>query len=270
MEYYDPYATAKEKILPPISEGTEIQLFDVSSILKHTSAPPRYNHSSLQKTLERESLGTKATRSSIVDSLRSRGYTLSDRFDLSTLGYATYETLSQYIPSVLSTELTRQLEAEMESIRENTNSREQVLVKVKEDLLELLETFQTQEDMIGQALVDGLQRYWKAKEELGPCPKCGDGTLIIIRSPKSGKRFVGCTNYKEQSCDQTFPLPQKGSISPLDKSCPHCDFQMIKVVSGRRTWETCINWTECSGRQEDLKALEERRKKATSKEEGSQ
>jgi hypothetical protein len=34
---------------------------------------------------------------------------------------------------------------------------------------------------------------------------------------------------------------------------------MIKVVSGRRGWETCVNWANCPGRQDDLKALEKRR-----------
>jgi hypothetical protein len=42
---------------------------------------------------------------------------------------------------------------------------------------------------------------------------------------------------------------------------------MIKVISGRRAWETCINWTECPGRQEDLKALDKRRAKQSKKNE---
>jgi hypothetical protein len=34
---------------------------------------------------------------------------------------------------------------------------------------------------------------------------------------------------------------------------------MIKILSGRRAWETCINWTNCPGRQDDLNALAERK-----------
>jgi hypothetical protein len=40
---------------------------------------------------------------------------------------------------------------------------------------------------------------------------------------------------------------------------------MFQVTSGRRKWETCINWTECPGRKDELKALEERRTKQTEK-----
>ena len=107
-----------------------------------------------------------------------------------------------------------------------------------------------------------------SKEEVGLCPKCGVGNLLIIRSPKTGKRFVGCSEYKEGGCDQTFPLPQKGTITPLGTQCPHCGHHMVKVISGRRTWETCVNWTECPGRQADLKALEKKREKANQAKQG--
>jgi DNA topoisomerase-1 len=259
IEFYEPYAYTVEKLLPPLKQGDSILLEPVIAEEKYTSPPSRYNPSSLLKILEKENLGTKATRAGIVDSLKSRGYTLGDHFELTALGYATFETLNQYVPEMLSTEFTRQLETEMENIQASINDRKTVLTNAKEHLLKILEQFRAQDDVIGKGLVQGLQRYWKARQELGPCPKCGDGTLIIIQSPKTGKRFVGCSNYKEKKCDLTFPLPQKGTIIPLEKVCPYCGYYMIKVSSGRRTWETCVNWAECPGRKEDLKALEKRR-----------
>ncbi|MGY5854357.1 MAG: DNA topoisomerase I [Candidatus Thorarchaeota archaeon] len=265
MEYYGPYATSKERELPPLKEGDLIPLTSVSADEKYTAPPHHFNPASLLKTLEKANLGTKATRSRIVDSLKSRGYTHSDKFEISTLGYAALDTLEEYMPMMLSVEFTRSLEEEMDKIQKEGKKREEVLATVRESLLELLDEFRKQEDLIGHALVAGLQRYWKEKQELGPCPKCGDGTLIVIRSPKSGKRFIGCTNYKEGNCDQTYPLPQKGDITPLEKECEYCSHRMYKVVSGRRAWETCINWAECPGRAEDLKVLEERKKKRSKK-----
>jgi DNA topoisomerase-1 len=259
MEFYGKYATQNEKILPSMKEGDIVYLEQVYADEKKSLPPNRYNPSSLLKALERENLGTKATRAGIVDSVRSRGYTLNNRFEMSTLGYAIFETLEKYLPDILLPELTRKLEVEMEEIRQGEKKREDILDDAKEDLLEILNSFKAQEEIIGQALVDGLQRYWKESQEVGQCPKCKEGMLKIIRSHKTGKRFVGCSNYKDGGCDQTFPLPQKGTISPMDKLCSHCEHQMIKVVSGRRGWETCINWANCPGRQEDLKALEQRR-----------
>ncbi|MFX0106944.1 MAG: DNA topoisomerase [Candidatus Hodarchaeota archaeon] len=269
MELYGPYVKHNEKLLPPIKAGDQIHLMSVKSDDRFTKPPARLNPSSLLKILEKENLGTKATRASIVDSVRSRGYTLGDNFELSTLGHALFETLEQYVPRILSPEFTRQLQQQMDQILEEKIDRQQVLDLAKGELTSLLTQFEEQEAVIGNALVTGLQRYWKAKEEIGTCPKCSSGTLLIIRSPRTGKRFVGCSDYKEGKCDQTFPLPQKGAITPLNNSCPHCGYHMIKIASGRRTWETCINWTTCPGRQDDLRALQERRsKKETSKKEG--
>jgi DNA topoisomerase-1 len=267
MEFYGKYAVQKDRLLPQLNRGDSIHLKQVDSEEKRTSPPNKYNPASLLKILEKEGLGTKATRARIVDSVRSRGYTLNDRFEMSTLGYSLFETLQEYVPSMLSPEFTRKLQKEMEEIQASTTNREAVLDDSKEVLIELLQEFQSQENMIGNALVTGLQRYWGESEEVGSCPKCGDGTLRIIRSSKTGKRFVGCSNYKDGKCDQTFPLPQKGRITPIDKMCPHCGYQMMKIVSGRRGWETCVNWTQCPGRQEDLKALEERRAKGEKKNE---
>jgi DNA topoisomerase-1 len=262
IEVYGPYATSSEKPLPSISEGDSIEITAVAAEDKFTSPPARFNPASLLKLLEKENLGTKATRASIVDSARSRGYTLGDNFEMSSLGYALFETLGSHVPAILSADFTRRLEVEMELIQEGKSDRETVLSMVKEELERILHKFRGHEEPIGEGLVQGLRGYWQASEEIGLCPKCGVGTLSIVRSPKSGKRFVGCSQYKEGNCDQTFPLPQKGRITPLDKQCPHCSHHMIKVVSGRRAWETCVNWTECPGRQEDLKALQEKRAKS--------
>ena len=267
-EYYQPYFKANEKALPDIEEGDSIRIDTVEFEEKYTQPPARFNPSSLLKLLERENLGTKSTRARIVDSVKSRGYTIGERFELSTLGYALYDTLGQHIPVMLSSEMTRQLEKEMDAIQNGESDRIAVLEHTKTILLEILEKFKKQEDQIGEELVKGLQRYWKDTEELGPCPKCLDGVLRIVQSPKTGKRFVGCSNYKDGKCDQTFPLPQKGTISPLDKLCPYCDHRMIKVISGRRAWETCINWAQCPGRKEELEALEKKREKQTSADSG--
>ncbi len=267
-EYYVPYFKTEEKALPSIREGDLITIVEADHDERYTPPPARFNPSSLLKLLERENLGTKSTRAQIVDSVKSRGYTIGNHFELSNLGYALYETLEQHMPMMLSSEMTRQLEQAMDTIQNGDTKRNSVLEGTKADLLEILGKFKQQEEEIGQDLVKGLQRYWKDTEELGPCPKCDDGVLRIIRSPKTGKRFVGCSNYKEGICNQTYPLPQKGTIAPLEKTCPYCDHRMIKVISGRRAWETCINWAQCPGRQDDLQALEKRREKQSLDNEG--
>jgi DNA topoisomerase-1 len=261
MRIYKPFVVDKDAFIPDLKKGDIVEIVDVKMEEQRTNPPPRYNPSSLLKKLEQEELGTKATRAGIVDSVKSRGYTLTDRFEMSDLGYAVFETMQDYVPDLLSVEFTRKLETDMDKIQQEDIEKEIVLSRAKKELLRLLKPFQNNEEEIGEKLVRGLKGYWREKREIGTCPSCGDGTLIIVRSSKSGKRFIGCSNYREGKCSQTYPLPQKGHIVPLDKECPHCDHQMLKVVSGRRAWETCINWADCPGRQEDLKNLEKQREK---------
>jgi hypothetical protein len=91
---------------------------------------------------------------------------------------------------------------------------------------------------------------------LGPCKACEeagrtqeDGSpnnLRIIRARKSGKRFVGCQGWvagDPTSCDQTFPLPQRGDVFKIEERCTVCDqTPRLQVVPFRgRPWKLCLN-----------------------------
>lgn len=78
-------------------------------------------------------------------------------------------------------------------------------------------------------------RYNKEKSEFGLCPK--DGGILVMRQSRYGKRFLGCSNYPD--CDQTYPLPQMGTVKATGEKCPVCSSPLI--VSKRRgsTWTFC-------------------------------
>src|ERR1700759_3494444 len=82
--------------------------------------------------------------------------------------------------------------------------------------------------------------------------------LRIIRAKKSGKRFVGCSGWKAESepddpksCDQTFPLPQRGDVFRLEERCSICDkTPRLKVQPFRgRPWNLCLD-DDCESMQE--------------------
>ncbi len=79
-----------------------------------------------------------------------------------------------------------------------------------------------------------------AQNRVGACPSCGKD--LLIRHSRNHKRFVGCSGYPD--CTTTYPLPQRGRLQPLGTTCETCGAPMIKVLSGRRPWTTCINM-EC-------------------------
>jgi DNA topoisomerase-1 len=81
----------------------------------------------------------------------------------------------------------------------------------------------------------------EGRRTLGKCPGCKEGNLTIIRSRKTGKRFVGCTNYSS-GCRFSLPLPQRGRITPEGRVCRTCGYPIVEVRGlSARVWRLCIN-----------------------------
>ncbi len=64
------------------------------------------------------------------------------------------------------------------------------------------------------------------KNGLVECPKCHLGQLMIIRSHKTRKRFIGCSNYYN-GCDASSPLLQKAKLRAIKQKCEICAWPMV-------------------------------------------
>ena len=53
---------------------------------------------------------------------------------------------------------------------------------------------------------------------LVPCPACGAGQLRVVRSPGTGKRFMGCTNFYG-GCTASSPLYQRARLRGTKTPC---------------------------------------------------
>lgn len=244
MRYYEPYIRFEETILPPLQEGQTVRLKEVSSEDRFTEPPPRYNSSSLLREMDERGIGTKATRAEIIQTLNDRGYVEGERMSVTSLGFEVFHVLETHCPVVVSTSLTRDLEARMMKIQENKERREEVLAEVIRILKPVLEVLKQNERTIGQRLTTALQRASFEERTIGACPVCNSGQLIINYSKRTGKRFVGCTNYFKGVCRTSFPLPQKGIVKPTGKRCPMCGWPTVEAHIRRRPWVLCFN-TDC-------------------------
>lgn len=242
LRFCEPHVKTEEVLLPPIKEGEKIKLKHVMREDKFTNPPPRYNPSSLIKKMEDKGIGTKATRADIVETLYSRGYIAEKRIFVTSLGFDVAETLGKYCPAVVSVELTRDIEEKMEQIQNNEEKRENILVEAVDRLKPTLEEFKTRETLIGEALSAAIKRAKMQERIIGQCPDCGTGQLMILYSRKTGKRFIGCTNYFKGKCKTSFPLPQRGTVKPARRSCRACEWPLLDVrMKGRRPWALCFN-----------------------------
>jgi ssDNA-binding Zn-finger/Zn-ribbon topoisomerase 1 len=130
----------------------------------------------------------------------------------------------------------------MGEIQVGKTTRRRVLLEALEHLRPVVLDLVQREEEIGQSLSDTVtaQRVTEVTFET-PCPACGS-KLKIVRSRKSGKRFIGHAGVWDgtKKCSFSAPLPQFGSISILAKRCPTCGFQMVQAKSpGRRPLVSC-------------------------------
>jgi len=263
------YARSSDEEIPALKEGQILELDGEPWLLdKETQPPARISQAKLIEMMEERGLGTKATRADIIQKLFDRGYVYGNPPIPSETGVAMYEAFRKYVPRMATHEMTAQLEAEMDRIAGGQMSKGEVVGESR-DLLH--KTWSE----IDESREDLAKVVWKGMDEdriLGPCKVCEeagrtkeDGSpnmLRIIRAKKSGKRFVGCSGWvldDPESCDQTFPLPQRGDVFRLEDRCSVCgETPRLKVVPFRgRPWNLCLN-DDCESMQEMKKRRAER------------
>jgi len=177
---------------------------------------------------------------------------------VTNLGFEVLEVLEKYCPPVVSIRLTSELEERMDKIQAKREKRENVLVDTVEILKPVVQELKEKEKIIGKQLSDAIKRARLEERIIGTCPVCGTGKLMILYSRKTGKRFIGCTNYFKGKCETSFPLPQKGSVRPLGKNCRGCGWPTVQVrMKGRRPWTLCFN-PDCPLKKERRKRIEMR------------
>jgi DNA topoisomerase-1 len=195
--------------------------------------------------MEKTEIGTKATRADIIQTLYDRKYVLDESMRATDLGLEVFEVLESTCPTVVSTKLTKELEERMNRIRLREERRENVLAQTVQVLKPALDELKRKEKLVGEKLSRAIRKARLEERTIGPCPNCKTGKLVILRSRKTSKRFIGCTNYFEGLCKASSPLPQYGSVRPLKRNCICCSWPMVQIrAKGMRTWNLCTN-PEC-------------------------
>jgi len=253
LRFYGPYMRSEEVLLPSIKGGQTINIKKVILEDKFTKPPPRYNPGSLLKKMEETEIGTKATRAAILQTLYDRKYVRDERISVTDLGFEVLEILKRYCPTVVSIKMTKELEEKMNKIQTNGEKRENVLLEAVEILKPVAEELKGKEKIIGEQLSNAIKKAKLEERTIGLCPICNTGKLMTLYSRRTGKRFVGCTNYFKGLCKASFPLPQKGTVRPLGKNCRRCGWPTVQVrIGGRRPWTLCFN-PECPLKEERRK-----------------
>ena len=280
MDFYKPYSKLEEVEFPKLEEKDSFDVSKVESVGKETQPPSRYSQGSIVRELEEHNLGTKATRANILQTLYNRGYIDGRSIRVTRLGMRVGEILAENVPELISEELTRDFETEMEKVEQGKAKKETVIKKAAEVIEKIAKDFQKNEKAIGENLEQTILKTQEEQSLLGPCLKCGEkhgGELKILYSPLSKKKFVGCTSYarcakcnftkkackcickicgkakgkcecpwKEKVwmplCENIYPLPGGALIQKQDKVCEHCNTPIVRIIRrGLRPFNMCLD-----------------------------
>lgn len=252
LKIYSAFEDQKDTILPDFKSYNSNTII-ASAILKeqHFTKPlPRYTESSLIKELENLGIGRPSTYSTIVTTIKDRGYVLLEdkKFIPTEIGMETTDKLQEYFSDIVNVEYTSGMETDLDKIADNEINNIKVLrefydkfepmVEEAFDKMEKKEAEKTGETCpeCGSDLVIRNGRYGKftacsnyptckyikkeekETKELADCPKC-EGKILEKRTRK-GKFFYGCSNYPK--CD--FASWYK----PTGEKCPKCDSLLVE------------------------------------------
>lgn len=236
--FYAPYIQLEEVELPNFKQNDRIKVEKIELLSKETQPPKRYTPASIIKELEKRNLGTKATRSEIIDTLFQRGYVQGKAIEATNLGISTIETLEKYSPKIIDEELTRHFEIEMEKIREGQQKKENILEDAKDAITKILVDLKKHQKEIGADLSKANRETQDEMAFIGICPVCKEGNLTMRRG-KFGS-FAACNKYPD--CKTIFSLPKNAFIKPAKKNCEICGFpKVLAIKKARQPLEFCLN-----------------------------
>ncbi len=241
-----------ENELPDMEGKAKIKNTNIEE--KYTQPPKRYTPASIVSLLEKKNLGTKATRSSIIETLYNRKYIKDKSIKATSLGISLIDSLDKNCPIIIDEKLTRNFENHLEEIRNSKNPVKKevdILEKTKKMIYKIGEDFEKNKEKIGKDLVEATTRLWeqeKKDNEIMACPICKKGTLTIKYNRGAKRHFVACDNYPD--CKTTFTLPPNGLIKKTEKKCEACNWPLLmSIKKGKRPWIFCFN-PECESKKQ--------------------
>jgi DNA topoisomerase-1 len=149
--------------------------------------------------------------------------------------------LRKFFPELTKVDMTKKLGNDMDAIELGTKEPKEVIDEALEELKPLFEKIIEDYDDIGEELLKVMNFLKDKKAVLGKCPSCASGSLTVVYSRRTGKRFVGCSNYSN-GCRFSLPLPQRGKLKATKETCKACGLPIVEIRGyGYRVWRLCIN-----------------------------
>ena len=154
-----------------MSIGDVLSVLKIGMLSKQTQPPARYSQGSVLKEMDQRGLGTKATRSQILQILYNRGYLVGKSIEVTDLGMKLSDVLEKSAPDIVSEKLTRHFEQECEAVQFGKAKRDAIVEEAKETLDRICKQFRKKEKTVGEVLTKAIIESQEKQSRLGTCFK---------------------------------------------------------------------------------------------------
>ena len=230
LKVYSDYEKNEDVILPDLRNyKSNVLTCDETIKEQHFTKPlPRYNEASLIKELEALGIGRPSTYSTIMETIKTRGYVnlLEKKFHPTEMGIETTDRLQEFFSTIVNVEYTANMEKELDEIAEEKIAH-----------LKVLKTFYDYFTPIVDEAFKGMKK--KEPEPTGEkCPNCA--SEMVKRNGRYGE-FIACSNYpecKHIKKDETKIV----EIMP----CPKCDGKIVEKKTRKgKIFYGCSGYPKC-------------------------
>jgi DNA topoisomerase-1 len=239
-ESVDDADTAKESLLPSLSQGDVLRSVSVLPKQHFTQPPPKFTEASLVKELEARGIGRPSTYATILSTIQDRKYVEKSegRFSPTELGIVVNDLLVGNFSDVMDYRFTAKMENNLDMIEEGK-------FKWVDIVMDFYKPF-------SHDLNEAMESLGRVKPEDIPtervCDKCGKP--MVIKWGRHG-RFMACSGFPD--CRNTMPLEGQTSSGKgaeaeeqhTDQKCDKCGSAMV-LKSGRfGKFLACSRYPEC-------------------------
>ena len=219
----------KDKILPALTEGEELEAKELIGDQKFTEPPSRFTEASLVKYLEDKNIGRPSTYAPIIGTLLERKYVTRQKKVLSPtdLGLVVTELMEEYFKEIADTGFTATMEDKLDDVEIKS-------LDWKEIVREFYATLKVELEIADKA-IEKVEVEDQLTDEL--CELCGKP--MAIKSGRFGE-FLACSGYPE--CKNTKPIVKKTGIL-----CPDCGGDIVaKRGRSGKIFYGCSNYPTCN------------------------
>jgi len=226
---------AKEIPCPEI--GDEAVVSDIDGEQKFTQPPPRYNESSLVRTLDELGIGRPSTYAQIISTIQDRKYVIRDdrrRLEPTELGRTVNSILVKEFEDVFNVKYTATMEEALDLVEEGASWTDTVRT-FWEPFEKDIEKFKSRRSEIKKTTMASTGRT---------CPECGEGELVE-RWGRFGK-FISCNRYPDCKYIEKTAKGEKAEPEATGRTCPKCnEGELVKRAGRRGEFIACNRFPKC-------------------------